>query len=171
MGRYNIFAGRGKAHDHIREIKNMFTANEIDIINQARNILESKSRTDAAVFTSAENVKNFLMCSLVPSEREVFTVLLLDTQHRLIESVDLFKGTIDSAAVYPREVVKLALQSNAAAIILSHNHPSGIPEPSAADVKITDKIKAALSLVDIRLLDHIVVGFDGTVSMTERGLI
>lgn len=149
----------------------MFSSVEKQIIDQAVALIESKARVNAAVFTNAESVKSYLMCSLVPNEREVFKVLLLDTQHRLIDSVDLFFGTIDCAAVYPREVVKLALRKNAAAVILSHNHPSGLSEPSQADIKITEKIKSALQLIDVRLLDHFVVSVGGSVSLAERGLV
>jgi DNA repair protein RadC len=98
-------------------------------------------------------------------------VLVLDTQHRLIRYEELFMGTIDAAAVYPREVVKAALHYNAAAVILAHNHPSGVAEPSQADISITDKIKRALDLVDVRLLDHFVVGDGSPVSLAERGLV
>jgi DNA repair protein RadC len=101
----------------------------------------------------------------------VFAVLLLDTRHRLIEYVELFRGTIDGASVHPREVVKLALARNAAAIILAHPHPSGIAEPSAADELITQRLKEALSLVDIRVLDHLVIAGGEAVSLCERGLL
>ncbi len=123
------------------------------------------------VFTSAEHVRQYLSAQLRHAQREVFAVLFLDTQHRLIRYQELFMGTIDAAAVYPREVVKAALQYNAAAVILAHNHPSGVAEPSQADISITTKIQDALNLVDVRLLDHFVVG-DGTpVSLAERGLL
>ena len=123
------------------------------------------------VFASAEHVRTYLSSQLRHSPREVFAVLFLDTQHRLIRYQELFMGTIDAAAVYPREVVKAALQYNAAAVILAHNHPSGIAEPSQADISITDKIKRALDLVDVRLLDHFVVGDGLPVSLAERGLV
>ncbi len=124
-----------------------------------------------AVFTSAEHVRTYLSSQLRHSQREIFAVLFLDTQHRLIRYQELFMGTIDAAAVYPREVVKAALQYNAAAVILAHNHPSGVAEPSQADISITDKIKRALNLVDVRLLDHFVVGDGSPVSLAERGLV
>jgi len=123
------------------------------------------------VFTSAEHVRSYLSSQLRHAQREVFAVLFLDSQHRLIRYQELFYGTIDAAAVYPREVVKSALQHNAAALILAHNHPSGIAEPSQADINITDKIKKALDLVDVRLLDHFVVGDGDPVSLAERGLV
>lgn len=134
-----------------------------------RHLNEQLVRED--VFTSAELVKRYLKTRLQISQREVFAVLFLDSQHRLINYKELFYGTIDAAVVYPREVVKEALKSNAAACILAHNHPSGVAEPSQADILITGKIKKALDLVDIRLLDHFIVGDGVPVSLAERGQI
>ncbi|MDO6562740.1 DNA repair protein RadC [Amphritea sp. 1_MG-2023] len=124
-----------------------------------------------SVLTSPDLVRDYLQLQLSHRGREIFACLLLDSQHRVICFEELFKGTIDSATVYPREVVKLALSHNAAAIILAHNHPSGVAEPSLADQNITKRIKEALTLVDIRLLDHMVVGAGVTVSLAERGMI
>jgi len=104
-------------------------------------------------------------------EHEVFGVLFLDTKHRVIRFEELFKGTLDAASVYPREVTKRALELNAAAVILVHNHPSGDPEPSEADKRITHRLRDALSLVDIRTLDHVVVAYEGCVSLAERGYL
>jgi len=134
-----------------------------------RHLNEQLIRED--VFTSAELVKRYLKTHLQISQREVFAVLFLDSQHRLIKYKELFYGTIDAAVVYPREVVKEALKSNAAACILAHNHPSGVAEPSQADILITGKIKKALELVDIRLLDHFIVGDGLPVSLAERGQV
>jgi DNA repair protein RadC len=114
---------------------------------------------------------DFLTAKLRDLEHEVFCCLYLDKRHRLIEYEELFRGTIDGASVHPREIVKLALQRNSAAIIVAHNHPSGIAEPSAADELITQRVKEALALVDIRLLDHIIVGDGVSVSLAERGLL
>ena len=116
-------------------------------------------------------VRDFLTNKLGALEHEVFAVLLLDTRHRLIEYVELFRGTIDGASVHPREVVKLALARNAAAIILAHPHPSGIAEPSAADELITRRLQEALALVDIRVLDHLIIAGGEAVSLSERGLL
>ncbi|RBO84626.1 RadC family protein [Marinomonas aquiplantarum] len=124
-----------------------------------------------AVFSSAEQVRTYLSSQLRHEQREVFAVLFLDSQHRLIRYQALFLGTIDAAAVYPREVVKAALQHNAAAVIIAHNHPSGVAEPSQADISITSRIKSALELIDVRLLDHFVVGDGSPVSLAERGLV
>jgi DNA repair protein RadC len=122
-------------------------------------------------FASPADVGPFLREQLSHLPHEVFVCLYLDTRHRLIEYEMLFRGTVDGATVYPREVVKRALHWNSSAIVLGHNHPSGVAEPSEADRSITLKLAKALSLVEIRLLDHIVVGFESHVSMAERGLI
>jgi len=113
----------------------------------------------------------YLSARLLDLPHEVFCCLFLDTRHRLIRYEELFRGTIDGATVYPREVVKRALQCNAAAVILGHNHPSGVAEPSEADRSITVKLAKALALVEIRLLDHLVVSRGGHVSLAERGLL
>ena len=115
--------------------------------------------------------REFLVARLRDLEHEVFCCLYLDNRHRLIEFEQLFRGTIDGASVYPREVVKQALQWNSAAVIIAHNHPSGVAEPSLADERITLRVRDALSLVDIRLLDHIIVGDGTSVSLAERGVI
>ena len=140
------------------------------ILAAARQVIDLKVQR-GALFTSPALVKEYLCTKLSGYEHEVFAVLFLDTQHRLIEYAELFRGTIDGAAVYPREVVKASLQLNAAAVIFSHNHPSGVPEPSQADRAITRRLKDALALVDVRTLDHIIVGGDDTVSFAERGLL
>lgn len=123
-----------------------------------------------SVFTNPQATKDFLQYKMAGYEREVFAVLLLDNQHRLIEYQELFFGTIDAASVYPREVVKVAFNCNAAAVIFAHNHPSGIAEPSNADKHITQKLRDALALIDIRVLDHFVVG-ETCVSFAERGYL
>ncbi len=115
--------------------------------------------------------REFLVARLRDLEHEVFCCLYLDNRHRLIEFEQLFRGTIDGASVYPREVVKQALQWNSAAVIIAHNHPSGVAEPSLADERITLRIREALALVDIRLLDHIIVGDGTSVSLAERGCL
>ncbi|MEA3250600.1 MAG: DNA repair protein RadC [Pseudomonadota bacterium] len=111
----------------------------------------------------------YLQMLMQDYEHEVFSAVFLDTQHRIIHFEELFRGTIDSASVYPREVVKQALACNAAAVILVHNHPSGDPEPSDADRRITQRLQEALGLMEIRVIDHIVVGSEGCESLAERG--
>jgi DNA repair protein RadC len=120
---------------------------------------------------SPRATRDFLSSQLRDLEHEVFVCLYLDKRHRLIQYQELFRGTIDGASVHPREVVKLALQRNSAAVIIAHNHPSGVPEPSHADELITQRVKEALALVDIRLLDHIIIGDGASVSLAERGLV
>lgn len=126
-------------------------------------------REDA--FTSPAKVGRYLQARMRSYEREVFSALFLDSQHRLIQYKELFFGTLDGAAVYPREVVKEALRCNAGALIFAHNHPSGVAEPSHADQAITRRLKDALGLVDIRVLDHLVVGDGEVVSLAERGWV
>jgi DNA repair protein RadC len=127
--------------------------------------------TTLTAFTAPDLVKNYLTLSLALEEREHFHVLFLNNQHQLLLDARLFSGTIDGASVYPREVVKQALQCNAAAVILAHNHPSGVCVPSEADRGITAKLKQALTTVDIRVLDHIIVGHMATYSFAEQGAL
>ena len=140
------------------------------ILEAARQAIEHKMQRGAS-FSSPAAVKEYLCAKLGGFEHEVFAVLFLDTQHRLIEYAEMFRGTIDSASVYPREVVKETLRLNAAAVIISHNHPSGNPEPSAADKAMTAQLRQALALVDLRTLDHIIVAGSRTTSLAERGLL
>jgi len=122
-------------------------------------------------FITPDVVKDYLILTLAVEEREHFHVLFLDNQHKLLNNVRIFSGTIDGASVYPREVAKKALELNAAAVIFAHNHPSGVLDPSSQDIQITQKLKEALALFDIRTLDHIVVGKNNAVSFTDRGLL
>ncbi len=121
--------------------------------------------------TSPDLTRRFLSARLRHRQHEVFACLFLDNRHRVLRFDELFRGTIDAASVYPREVVKQALACNAAAVILAHNHPSGVAEPSQADRHITRRLQDALALVDIRVLDHLVVGDGEAVSFAERGLL
>ena len=140
------------------------------ILEAARQAIERKMQRGTS-FTSPAAVKEYLRAKLAGFEHEVFAVLFMDTQHRLIEYAEMFRGTIDGASVYPRELVKEALRLNAAAVIISHNHPSGNPEPSGADRTLTQRLKEALGLVDVRVLDHVIVAGTDTTSFAERGLI
>lgn len=132
-----------------------------------RYLAETIKRGDA--LTSPEQTKHYLSSVLRDRHREAFYVLFLDNQHRVISDEVMFEGTIDAASVYPREIVKRSMHHNAAALILAHNHPSGIAEPSDADRRITRRLVDALALVDIRILDHFVVGDGEVVSFAERG--
>ena len=144
---------------------------ENEIIRSAKVLLKKRLTNDKACFTDPSLVKDFLIMEYAQKEHECFVVLFLNNQHRLIKAIEMFVGTIDGASVYPREILKTALQLNAAAVILSHNHPSGITEASQADKTITTKIKNSLSLIDIRVLDHIIVGGADSFSFAEGGLL
>lgn len=124
---------------------------------------------DPQSMSSSQQVGAYLCQRIGGYQREVFALLLLDNQHRLLQFLELFQGTIDSASVHPREVVKVALQYNAAAVILAHNHPSGVAEPSQSDRLITNTLTGALDLVGVRVLDHLVVGRKQWVSFADRG--
>lgn len=142
-----------------------------EVINAAKHIMESMMVQRDTLLTSPDLVRQYLQLRLGKAEREIFCVMFLDNQNRLISTDDLFMGTIDGASVYPREVVKAALKYNAAAVLLAHNHPSGLCEPSQADQRITHRLQQALELIDVRVLDHFVVSGVDTVSFAERGLI
>ncbi|HEY5740412.1 MAG TPA: DNA repair protein RadC [Gammaproteobacteria bacterium] len=133
-----------------------------------RHFAESLSRGDC--LTRPAQTMRYLRARLRDYDHEVFACLMLDNRNRVIALRELFRGTIDGASVYPREVVKQALADNAAAVIFAHNHPSGVSEPSQADIRITERLQQALALVDIRVLDHVIIG-DGVTCLSERGLI
>lgn len=133
-----------------------------------RQLLENIQRGDA--LCSPDDTRNYLSAELGSYPHEVFACLFLDNRHRVLTFEKLFYGTIDGASVYPREVVRRAIAHNAAAVIFAHNHPSGVAEPSAADKQITQRLKDALALIEVRVLDHMIVG-DDVVSFAERGLI
>ena len=121
------------------------------------------------VFTSPQQVMDYLAIQMRDNDREVFAVMLLDTRHRLIELLELFFGTVNSASVHPREVAKVALEKNASSVIVAHNHPSGSAEPSRADIQITKRLKATLEIIDIKLLDHFIIGKGEIVSLAGIG--
>jgi DNA repair protein RadC len=127
--------------------------------------------TKGQVLEDPEQTQAYLRLHLAERPNEVFVCLYLDTRHRVIALEELFQGTIDGASVHPREVVRRAIQVNAAALIVAHNHPSGVAEPSQADLRITETLRSALGLVDIRVLDHVIVAAEGSVSLAERGLL
>jgi DNA repair protein RadC len=137
-------------------------------IELAQRFLDARMRRDA-VLDSPAAARDYLRGRLGQHRREVFACLFLDNRHRVIRYAELFQGTIDGASVHPREVVREALAHNAAAVILAHNHPSGVAEPSEADRRITTRLRDALELIDVRVLDHIVVGDREAVSLAERG--
>jgi len=140
------------------------------VLEIARRALAQRLR-EAPVFDSPSRVREYLQLHLNPLGHEVFVVLFLDAQHRLVVQEEMFRGTLTQTSVYPREIVKRALEVGAAAVVLAHNHPSGAAEPSRADEFLTQSLKSALALVDVRVLDHLVVGAGEVVSFAERGLL
>ena len=139
-------------------------------IKRALQILDKRMR-DTPALSSPSAVRDYLRIRLHDRGHEVFVVVFLDAQHRVIATEELFRGTLTQTSVYPREVVKAALAHNAASILFAHNHPSGVTEPSRADELLTQALKHALELVDVKVLDHFVIAGSGSVSFAERGLL
>ena len=148
-----------------------FKGTEDQLIATAAEILKRRLYRQSDALRSPDITRQFLQMEIASLDYEVFGFLCLDNQHRVISVVHAFKGTIDGAAVYPREVAREVLQHNAAAVIYFHNHPSGNPEPSQADINLTKRLKEALALLDVRSLDHIIVSGGSYTSLAERGLI
>lgn len=144
---------------------------EDSIINLAMAILESRLKTTSFSFNSPDAVKQYLRLHLQNKEREFFGALYLNNQHQLISFELIHSGTINSCVISPREVARLALMLNAQAVIFAHNHPSGTPEPSRADINMTARLKTALELFEISTLDHFIVAGNDVISMAERGHI
>lgn len=155
------------SHLHVNELSPEENA---AVIRLAREVLALQHQRGTAL-TSPQMTQAYLQLHLGDRRHEVFAVLFLDNQHRVLAFEEMFTGTIDSAIVHPRVVAQRALELNAAAVILCHCHPSGIAEPSRADEQLTLRLREALALVDIRVLDHIVVSTQGTVSFADRGLL
>ena len=144
--------------------------NEDRLIQRALKALDARMRT-GEVLISPNAVRDFLRLKLARLEHEVFMVVFLDAQNRVIATDEMFRGTLTQTSVYPREIVKAALLNNAAGVIFAHNHPSGVAEPSHADELLTRTLKDALAMVDCRVLDHFVVAGTGILSFAERGLL
>jgi DNA repair protein RadC len=142
-----------------------------ELITRAIRCLEERYLVQKEVLTSPEATRDFLKLRLDGIAYEVFALVLLDNRHSVLRYVELFRGTLDGASVHPREVLRCVMEHNAAAVILAHNHPSGVTEPSQADIRITHRLKEALALVDVRVLDHFIVGQGEGVSLAERGLL
>ncbi len=153
---------RDAGNDTVRE------ATGTETLDAARAYISKRIRRGTTL-SSPKATRDYLTLRLGMREHEVFCVIHLDRRNRLIECQELFRGTVDGASVHPREIVKEALQRNSAACILVHNHPSGVAEPSQADEILTERVKAALALVDIRVLDHLIVAGGDVVSLAERG--
>lgn len=149
----------------------MLTAREAKAVRYATNIVRKKLTVEGVVFNSPTLVREYLALKLAGLQREEFHVLFLDAQHRLIADDCMFQGTLTQTSVYPREVAKAALLHNAAAVILAHNHPSGVVTASRADELLTQSLKSSLALFDVRVLDHFIVGAGITSSMAEQGLM
>lgn len=143
---------------------------DTEVIQRALDILTSRMFR-RQLFTSPSDVKSFLCLKLGELPHEVFSVLFLSVQNELITYEEMFRGTLTQTSVYPREVVKRALELNSAAVVLSHNHPSGNCQPSRADEALTQTLKSALALIDVRVLDHVIVSGSSSLSMAEKGLI
>ena len=141
-----------------------------NVIAQGLAILSRRMRANDQL-SSPDSVRDYLRMSLSGREHEVFVVVLLDSQHRVLRCEEMFRGTLTQTSVYPREVVKTALAANAASVIFAHNHPSGASEPSQADELLTRELKAALALVDVKVLDHFVIAGAQSLSFAERGLL
>ena len=159
--------------DALKKIKGLGPAKRAEIVavlELARRALASQLQ-EKTVFSSPQAIRDYLQLQLGGRDHEIFAVLFLDTSHRLIVLEEMFRGTLTQTSVYPREVVVRALALNAANVVLAHNHPSGIAQPSRADESITQTLKAALALVDVRVLDHFIVTATASVSMAELGLL
>jgi DNA repair protein RadC len=157
----------------LRRVKGLGTAKAAQlaaVLELARRTLREDLRADTAL-TSPGAVRDYLRLSLGRRPHEVFVCLHMNAQHRLIGAEELFRGTLTQTSVYPREVVKAALDANAAAVIFAHNHPSGVAQPSQADELLTRQLKEALALVDIKVLDHFIVAGNQALSFAERGLL
>ncbi|MEO3991376.1 RadC family protein [Pseudocitrobacter cyperus] len=150
-------------------LSSVFPVNEQRIIRRAMRLLEKYQHQPSEQFLSASCTKSWLQLYLARQEREVFVVLYLDNQHRLLEHETLFLGTISHTEIHPREIVKSALRHNAAAVIIAHNHPSGITDASEADKRITSRIVNALDLIEVRVLDHFIIGNGEVLSFAEQG--
>ena len=140
-------------------------------VTRAIRCLEAAYSVKGEAISGPQDAHDYFKLRLYGLPFEVFACLLLDNRHRVIGYAELFRGTIDGASVHPREVVRLAMEANAAAVILAHNHPSGLAEPSQADIRITQRLKDALALIDVRVLDHHIVGDGAGTSLAERGLL
>ncbi len=174
IARFGGLAGLLAAeHGAFREVKGLGSAKAaqlIAVLELARRSLGERLRAGDAL-TSPGAVRDYLRLALAGREHEVFVVLFLDAQHRVLAAEEVFRGTLTQTSVYAREIVKAALKANAAALIFAHNHPSGVAQPSQADELLTRNLKQALALVDVKVLDHFIVAGEQCLSFAERGLI
>jgi DNA repair protein RadC len=167
------FGGLSGLLQDLQGIKGVGSAKQANLsaaLELGRRLLLEKAKA-ASALTSPGAVRDYLRLSLASREHEVFVCIWLDAQHRVLDADELFRGTLTQTSVYPREVVKKALRVNAAAVIFAHNHPSGVAQPSQADELLTRNLKEALSLVEVRVLDHFIVAGSQAISFAERGLL
>lgn len=155
----------------VRDVAGDYRPAKADEVLQAALRVLAGQMYGSEALTSPQVVRDFLRIKLGSLEHEVFAIIHLDAQNRVIDYVEMFRGTVSQTSVYPREVVKESLARNSAALILVHNHPSGVAEPSRADEMLTQTLKSALALVDVRVLDHLVVAGASILSFAERGLL
>lgn len=174
LGRFGGLAGLLSADlVALRKVKGLGNAKLAQlaaILEISRRSLAEELRSRSAL-TSPQAVRDYLRLTLGGREHEVFVVIFLDAQHRVLATEELFRGTLTQTSVYPREIVKAALKANAAAVIFAHNHPSGVAEPSQADELLTRQLKESLAMVDVKVLDHFIVAGRATLSFAERGLL
>ena len=174
LGRFGGLAGLLSADPAaLRKVKGLGNAKLAQlaaILELSRRSLAEELRSRSAL-TSPQAVRDYLRLTLGGREHEVFVVIFLDAQHRVLATEELFRGTLTQTSVYPREIVKAALKANAAAVIFAHNHPSGVAEPSQADELLTRQLKESLAMVDVKVLDHFIVAGRATLSFAERGLL
>jgi DNA repair protein RadC len=159
-----------EAHQMATEI---VLSSQDQVIANAINILEGRLKPHSELMSTPSDAQKYLFLKLCEKPAEVFCCLFLDNRHRVIEFREMFQGTIDGASVHPREIVRACIEVNAAAVIIAHNHPSGEPEPSRADITLTKRLVDSLALIDVRVLDHHIIGHQcrSCVSFAERGLI
>ena len=162
--------GAGRIRQRVKGVGAAKAAQLAAVLEIARRCIGEELRSGSALASPAA-VRDFLRLALGTREHEVFLALLLDSQHRVLQTMELFRGTLTQTSVYPREVVKAALAANAAAVIFAHNHPSGVAQPSQADELLTRQLKEALALVEIKVLDHFIVAGNQCLSFAERGLL
>ena len=160
-----------RAADGVRSIRHTMPDHERAVIDAALTILGGYLRQPEQIFHTPDAVRQYLRLHLGAETRELFAVMFLDSQNRLTAFEVMFIGTLTQTSVYPREVVKAALSHDAAAVVLAHNHPSGSVQPSRADEALTQALKGALALVDVRVLDHVIVSASGALSMAHEGLL
>lgn len=165
----NLVADNGNRFAHLT-LDDVHPEEQDSLIRLAIEVLEDRHRPGGKL-QDPQATKDWLRLRLAERPNEVFGAIFLDTRHRVLATEELFQGTLNGASIHARVIVQRAMAHNCGAVLFYHNHPSGIPEPSQADVSLTERLRSALALIDVRVLDHIVVGSEGAVSLAERGLV